>query len=146
MKSPTKEFSSSHGGERRSTSETFGDVAPWSEPAWYNALDSPYYNDSHKRIRAYVRSYMDQYIMPDHLEWEAKGEAPRKAAKAYARSGLPFLDVPNDYRPKELREVAGIPVDQLDVFHMMIVSDECARVEGGVLTSLAGASVIGVPP
>src|SRR4051812_28973706 len=59
---------------------------------------------------------------------------------------IPFSDVPSKYRPKDVPDPAGIPIDQLDIFHLMIMTDETSRVEGGVMNSLAGASVIGIPP
>ena len=50
------------------------------------------------------------------------------------------------YRPSDIPDPAGVPPDQLDVFHFLISSDQLARVDGGVMTSLSGASIIGVPP
>ncbi|GME60606.1 acyl-dehydrogenase [Neofusicoccum parvum] len=121
-------------------------LAPWSEPAWHHALQSPYYTDSHRRLRDYIRAYYDERILPYALEWEAAGGAPRDAAREYIATGLPFSDVPAEYRPPHIAGPAGIPVDELDVFHLLVATDEGARVEGGVGVSLAGASVIGVPP
>jgi alkylation response protein AidB-like acyl-CoA dehydrogenase len=121
------------------------DLAPWSEPAW-NYISSPYYNESHKRLRDFIRRYINENILPHSLEWEEKGEAPREEARKWARTGLPFNDVPLKYRPKDWPDPAGIPVDKLDVFHMLIMTDETSRVEGGVMGSLGGASVIGAPP
>jgi len=124
----------------------FGNLAPWSEPAWYNALESPYYNETHKRLRKYVRSYIDQDVLPYSLGWEEKGEAPREAALKWARTGIPFADVPARYRPSNIPDPAGIAVDEMDIFHLLVMTDETSRVEGGVMSSLAGASVIGAPP
>lgn len=123
-----------------------GTLAPWSEPAWYNALESPYYDESHKRLRRYVRSYIDKNVLPFSLEWEEKGEAPREEALKWARTGIAFADVPGRYRPSDIPAPAGIPVDEMDVFHLLVMTDETSRVEGGVMASLAGASVIGAPP
>ena len=125
---------------------TFGDLAPWSEPAWFNSLRSPYYSESHRRLRDHVRQYIDTHILPDSLEWEEAGEAPREEARRWAKSGIPFADIPAPYRPKDVPGPAGIPVDQLDVFHLLVLTDETSRVEGGVMASLAGAAVIGAPP
>lgn len=125
---------------------TFGDLAPWAEPAWYNSLVSPYYNASHRQLRAAIRSHIDTHVLPSSLAWEAAGSAPRAAALRWARSGFAFADVPAAYRPAGFEAVAGIPVGELDVFHLLVMTDEGARVEGGVMISLAGASVIGCPP
>jgi len=128
------------------SSKPFGSLAPWSEPAWSQGIPSPYYNDSHRKLRDSLRAYINENILPYSLDWEAKGEAPRDEALKWARSGFCFADVPHPYRSKDASDPAGIPVDELDVFHTLISTDETSRVEGGVMTSLGGASVIGIPP
>jgi alkylation response protein AidB-like acyl-CoA dehydrogenase len=128
------------------TSSTFGDLAPWAEPAWSNDLRSPYYNESHKVIRDYCRKYVNEKILPYNLEWEEKGEAPLEARLAWAKSGMAFGDVPQQYWPKGLSHPSGKSLEELDVFHLMIMTDETSRIEGGVTSSLGGGSVIGVPP
>ncbi|KAF2091086.1 acyl-CoA dehydrogenase NM domain-like protein [Saccharata proteae CBS 121410] len=121
-------------------------LAPWAEPAWHNTLSSPYYNDSHRRLRDYVRGYIDVNILPYALDWEERGEAPREEAQKWALTGIPFGDVPSTYRPAHIPNPAGISHDELDVFHLLVMTDETARVPGAVMTSLGGASVIGAPP
>lgn len=119
---------------------------PWAEPAWYKTLDSPYYNKTHRDLRDKIRQYVDKNILPHALEWEEKGDAPREEALKYAQSGIPFDDVPEKYRPAHIPRLAEIPQDQTDVFHLLVSADEMARVEGGVLFALGGASSIGAPP
>lgn len=130
----------------RKSSSSFGDLAPWAEPAWSHGIASPYYNASHVKLRNALRSYVDTHILPDALDWEAKGEAPREERLRWAKSGFPFADVPAKYRPKDIPGPAGIPVDELNVFHLLVSTDETSRVEGGVTSCLGGASVIGAPP
>lgn len=103
--------------------ETFGNLSPWGEPSWYFSLASPYYNDSHKRLRNALRAYVDEKIKPYMLEWEERGEAPEDARMEYARSGYAFADVPEPYRANVVGP-AGIPVAELDIFHLMIMTDE----------------------
>lgn len=119
---------------------------PWSEPSWYTTLRSPYYNDSHRRLRDNVRKYIDENILPHAMEWEEKGEAPVEAAKKFLKSGIGLDDIPEKYRPADVPNLAGIPANKLDGFHMLIIADETARIEGGVAVALAGASSIGAPP
>ncbi|KAF2246219.1 acyl-CoA dehydrogenase NM domain-like protein [Trematosphaeria pertusa] len=126
--------------------ETFGNLGPWAEPSWYSSLASPYYNESHKRLRNALRAYVDEDIKPYMLEWEEKGDVPKEARLKWARSGFAFTDVPGPYRPRDVPGPAGIPVAELDVFHLMIQTDENCRIEGGVGGALGGGSVIGVPP
>ncbi|KAI1735872.1 acyl-CoA dehydrogenase [Xylaria scruposa] len=120
---------------------------PWAEPAWLGSLESPYYNDSHRRLQAYTRHYFDEHVIPHMLEWEEKGDCPETSKTSYLKSGLALLDVPKKYRPAGFDTVAGIPIDELDIFHRIILSDETSRVEGGVTIALSrGANAIGLPP
>jgi alkylation response protein AidB-like acyl-CoA dehydrogenase len=120
-------------------------LAPWAEPA-FNYLHSPYYNESHIRYRDVLRQYIEKNILPFSLEWEAAGGAPRKEALNWARSGFAFGDVPVQYRPNDIPHPAKLSPDKVDAFHFLVGSDQLARVDGGVMVSLSGASVIGVPP
>ncbi|QDS68567.1 hypothetical protein FKW77_000403 [Venturia effusa] len=120
-------------------------LAPWSEPAWHH-IQSPYYNESHRRLRDALRAYLDERIIPNALDWEEQGGAPRDEALRYAKTGFAHSDVPKQYRPSSMPNPAGIPIDKLDPFHLLIMTDEGSRVPGAVGTSLSGASVIGIPP
>lgn len=121
-------------------------LAPWSEPPWSHGIASPYYNDSHVELRDALRAYINTNVLPYSLEWASKLEAPREEALKWAKSGFAFTDVPPEYRPKDIPDPAGIPLRQLDVFHLLVSTDEGSRVEGGVMSSLSGANVIGLPP
>lgn len=125
---------------------SFGNLAPWAEPAWSHGIPSPYYNDSHKKLRAAIREYVDQNILPYALDWEEQGGAPESERRRWAKSGFAFSDVPMQYRPNDVSFPADISIDQLDVFHLLLQTDETSRVEGGVTSSLGGGSVIGIPP
>ena len=121
-------------------------TAPWSEPAWSHGIASPYYNESHRKLRNTLRAYINEHILPYQHDWTAKGEAPGEEALRWAESGFAFADVPPEYRPKGIPGPAGIPVNKLDVFHVLVSTDESSRIEGGVGSSLGGGSVIGIPP
>lgn len=77
--------------------EPFGNLAPFAEPAWCNDLASPYYNESHRRVRDYVRQYLSEHVVPYAEEWEENGHVPDEARKHYARSGLAFQGIPREY-------------------------------------------------
>ncbi|EMD92456.1 hypothetical protein COCC4DRAFT_189651 [Bipolaris maydis ATCC 48331] len=126
--------------------ETYGNLGPWAEPSWYTSLSSPYYTSSHRKLRAALRTYIDTHVKPYMLSWEEAGEAPAAERLKWAQTGFAFADVPEPYRPANVPGPAGIPVKELDAFHLLIMNDEASRIEGGVATALAGASVIGVPP
>ncbi|PGH10483.1 hypothetical protein AJ80_07526 [Polytolypa hystricis UAMH7299] len=129
----------------KSSIEPFGNGAPWSEPAWYNALESPYYNDSHRRLRKFVRDYVEENILPFEEEWEEAGGVPPEETVKYARAGFTFQDMPREYRG-DLPLPAGIPDEEWDIFHFMVMSDELCRVNVGVSSGLSGGSIIGAPP
>lgn len=124
---------------------TVNDGPPWSEPSWLT-LPSPYYGESHRKLRNTLRAYYDGNIKPYMLEWEEQGDVPEQLRLEHARTGQPFTDVPEPYRPADVPGPAGIPVKDLDVFHLLVMTDESSRVEGGVGVAMAGGSVIGVPP
>lgn len=118
------------------------DNIPWSEPAWYRTIASPYYNKSHRELRDKLRAYVDTHILPNSLDWEEQGDVPREEALRFCQSGIPFDDVPDRYRPKHIPRLAGAT----DAFHLLVGADEMSRIEGGVGIALAGASSIGAPP
>ena len=54
----------------------FGSTSPFAEPPWYSRDNSPYYNESHKRLRAWVREYVENELKPHVEEWEKMGSVP----------------------------------------------------------------------
>ena len=49
---------------------------PFADPLWYTRRDSPYYNESHNRLRDAVRKYVDEHISPFCEEWEKNEMIP----------------------------------------------------------------------
>jgi hypothetical protein len=64
---PTKEY------------PAFGCPTPYAEPLWYSRNVSPHYTDSHRKLRAAIRTYIDEEILPYAFEWESAGQVPDKA-------------------------------------------------------------------
>jgi hypothetical protein len=102
--------------------QPFGNRAPWAEPAWYTALESPYYNESHRTLRKYVRDYVDENIIPNAEKWEEEGGCAKEVGKLccarqdladsrtsikdiirFAQAGLALQDQSKGYR-------GGIPL------------------------------------
>lgn len=131
--------SSSH---KKAAYPAFGSPFPYAEPLWYSRNVSPHYNDSHRKLRAAVRKYVDEEILPNAFEWESAGEIPESvrvtpiqwafwhlanAMQAWQRhvemgyvgmvTGLPNIKTPGD-----------IPMDQWDSWHSLIMNDELSRV------------------
>jgi len=141
--------------------EEFGSTVPFAEPAWYNTLKSPYYKESHRRLRRFVRDYVDTYLAPHAEEWEGAGKVPDEAFRRHAELGFvaasifPMAAEYLEPRPATTTSAAfeaqslpaGILPSEWDLFHDMIVVDELSRVGYiGVLWSLTGGNAIGVPP
>ncbi|KAJ5239859.1 hypothetical protein N7468_004478 [Penicillium chermesinum] len=131
--------------KNRGVVEPFGNSTPFAEPAWYNALASPYYNDSHRALRRYVRKYVEENIEPYAEKWEEEGLVPEEARRKFIKAGLIFQDLPLEYR-NGVPLPCNIPFEQWDIFHFIVLSYEMARTHGGVSGGLGGSSVIGAPP
>ena len=57
------------GDSGEDASEVFGDGRPFGEPGWYQRWHSPYYKDSHRRLRAEVREWVSNEVEPNCYEW-----------------------------------------------------------------------------
>ena len=47
----------------------FGDGRPFGDPTWYQRWHTPYYKESHERLRAEVREWVSTEIEPNCFEW-----------------------------------------------------------------------------
>lgn len=65
-----------------SAQEPFGCPTPYAEPLWYSRNVSPHYTNSHRKLRAAVRKYVDEEILPYAFDWEAAGKVPDSARVA----------------------------------------------------------------
>ncbi|OGE54957.1 hypothetical protein PENARI_c005G07621 [Penicillium arizonense] len=131
--------------QRRGIIEPFGSYTPFAEPAWYNALASPYYNDSHRALRNYVRDYIEKNVEPYAEQWEEDGNVPKEDSVKFIRAGLAFQDLPPEYR-NGVPLPCSIPYHEWDIFHFIVLKAEMAKIYGGVPTGLSGSSAIGAPP
>lgn len=59
--------------------ESFGCPIPYAEPLWYSRNVSPHYTASHRKLRAVVRKYVDEEILPYAFDWESAGKVPDSA-------------------------------------------------------------------
>ena len=68
-------------------SNLFGEGIPFGDPSWYQvinkdskkAFNSPYYNESHRKLRRFMRSFVDKELMPFCHEWDESGDYVPKA-------------------------------------------------------------------
>ncbi|KAL3439262.1 acyl-CoA dehydrogenase/oxidase [Aspergillus tetrazonus] len=117
----------------------YGNLAPFAEPAWYNSLRSPYYNESHRKLRKYVRDYLEEYVIPHVHEWEEAGGVPREEQIRYSRAALL-----SKICPPNIDEAS---VYHWDIFHFLVMHHELSKIgSAGVLAALGGGIAIGAPP
>jgi Acyl-CoA dehydrogenase, N-terminal domain len=57
----------------------FGSAAPYAEPLWYSRNVTVHHKDSHRKLRATVRNYVDEDLRPYAFEWESAGRVPPEA-------------------------------------------------------------------
>ncbi|KNE70046.1 hypothetical protein AMAG_15035 [Allomyces macrogynus ATCC 38327] len=126
----------------------FGDLIPYTDPSWYQEFRSPYYKDSHRRLRAYMRAFVDKELMPYCHEWDEAKQIPREVYLKAGRAGI-LQAVCGKLAPEYNNVPMPGDVDpaEWDVFHEFIVADELSRTgSGGVVWGLTGGLGIGLPP
>ncbi|KAF9959311.1 hypothetical protein BGZ72_009888 [Mortierella alpina] len=136
----------------------FGDMVPFGDPSWYQQWGSPYYNDSHRRLRRVIRAFVDKEIMPFVHEWDEAKQVPMFLFTKCAEMGILPAIAGNGKLPVEYFDVeqttlfkgganAIVNPNEFDAFHGFIIGDELARCgSGGVLWGLCGGLGIGLPP
>ncbi|TPX72235.1 hypothetical protein SpCBS45565_g00582 [Spizellomyces sp. 'palustris'] len=127
----------------------FGEQVPFGDPAWYQNWASPYYNESHRRLRAVMREFVDREIMPFCHEWDEAQNVPQSLFKRFAEVGILGAIIgcpwPTEYCPYP--PPANISPEEWDPFHELVVTDELARVGSiGVLWAVVSGVRIGLPP
>lgn len=109
---------------------------------------SPYYKDSHRRLRAYIREFVQREVTPFAGDWDEAYSIPkelyRKAAKAQwltSMAGKPWCEL-SPYPPP-----VGIKPQEWDAFHSTIIQEELAKAgSAGVVWGFIGGLAIGLPP
>ncbi|SCV74312.1 BQ2448_6744 [Microbotryum intermedium] len=132
----------------------FGDLVPFGDPMWYQDWSSPYFTDSHRKVRSAMRNYTDKYLTPNAFDWDENKEIPLSAFKHVARSGiLAAIASGRDGWPTEYAGNLPIPggldlsKEKWDAFHNYVTVDELCRCgSGGILYGLIGGFGIGLPP
>ncbi|KAH0370519.1 acyl-CoA dehydrogenase NM domain-like protein, partial [Aureobasidium melanogenum] len=128
--------------------DQFGDMIPGGDPNWYQSYHSPYFNQSHADLRAEVREWMENDIMPNITEWDEAKKVPDSVYKAMGErgylAGLMGVHYPKHVTDKRVKSVAP---EKWDLFHEMLLTDEISRAgSGGFVWNLIGGFGIGAPP
>mmetsp|Transcript_8052 Transcript_8052/g.17478 ORF Transcript_8052/g.17478 Transcript_8052/m.17478 type:complete len:522 (+) Transcript_8052:47-1612(+) len=126
--------------------------APFAEISAFAGRESPYYTDSHRRLRQSVQDFMDAELAPIALERDLKGEYPDRELQAkLGSSGLlvsrmgpgPWLNdavklgisIPGDVKPEEF-----------DYFHELLAHQEIGRIGlPGFIDALGAGWLISAP-
>ncbi|KAH8808108.1 long-chain specific acyl-CoA dehydrogenase [Xylogone sp. PMI_703] len=128
--------------------KSFGSNLPWAEPAWYSGRPSPYYNESHVRLRDYVRKWAEENVAGKTEEWENQGKLPDDVYQKCARDGLLVPIAAGNHIPKEWAHypiAAGIKAEEWNGFHDFVLWDELFRGAPSIASVFIGLTV-GAPP
>jgi alkylation response protein AidB-like acyl-CoA dehydrogenase len=109
---------------------------------------SPYYNQSHADLRAEVRAWVDEVIMPNVHEWDEAKQVPAEIYKQMGDRGY-LAGLMGTHYPVEYvnHTVAAVAPEKWDLFHEILVTDEISRAaSGGLVWNLIGGFGIGMPP
>lgn len=102
-------------------------LCSFGDPYWYQSWNSPFYKASHRRLRAFMRKFIDEEITPNCHEWDNQRQIPQKVFKRFAELGLLASLVSNTW-PSDYAEgiavPAGVKAEEWDAFHFMVVLDE----------------------
>lgn len=126
---------------------TFGEMNPFGDPSWYqDGIESPFYKESHRKLRKAVREFTEKEITPYCHEWDEARQVPRQLFVKAAE--LNILAACLGVLPKKWmrnKMIMGcVPLDEFDAFHEFVLSDEMARCgSGGVMWGLFGGFSIG---
>lgn len=113
----------------------------------YSGRPSPYYKESHRRLRDAVRKWGEEHIAPYTDEWVAAGAVPPEIYQKCAEAGLLVPIAGGKSIPPEWEKygiIAGIKPEEWDGFHDFVLWDELVR-SGGVASLFIGLTV-GAPP
>jgi len=128
--------------------DPFGDLVPYADPSWYQSHHSPYFNQTHADLRAEVRQWVDEEIMPNVTEWDEAKKVPETIYKQMAERGY-LAGMLGVKFPEHLSKhrVKSVPPEKWDLFHEMLLTDEISRAgSGGLVWNLIGGFGIGCPP
>lgn len=95
----------------------------------------PYFDETHDALRASVRRFVEQEILPHIDDWEEQNTFPKDLYKKAGDAGFLGLGYPEEF--------GGTPGDQ---FHKLVFSEEIMRSTSGGLVASLGSLDIALPP
>lgn len=135
-------------GENNNNTSFFGDgIVPFADPQWYSfgTCLSPYYDESHCRVRKAMRQWVQKEIEPFVDEWDdpnairVPADLPKKA---YEAGWLPTVIVGASELFPDATWIGGVKAKQWTPFHSLVVLDELSRCgSAGVIWNVTGGLV-----
>ncbi|MBW0504925.1 hypothetical protein O181_044640 [Austropuccinia psidii MF-1] len=131
--------------------EPFGNTStPFAEPSWYTGLPTPYYKDSHVRLRKAAREWTETHLMDQAHAWEENGSIDHSTFQQAAKDGLILPNIGGLSIPKEWTQhgkiIGDISPEEWDGFHAFILQDELARCgSAGAVGGLFSGMAYGAP-
>ncbi|KAI0008097.1 acyl-CoA dehydrogenase NM domain-like protein [Xylariaceae sp. FL0662B] len=128
-----------------------GDLSavPYAEPLWLTpAYRSPYYNDSHRRLREAARVFTDTYIAPEAQAREADGGYISQAlVDRMAAKGILHMRLGPGRHLHGVELLDGaVRGEEYDYFHDLVMAQEGVRVNArGFQDGCMAGMVIGLP-
>ncbi|RPB16214.1 acyl-CoA dehydrogenase NM domain-like protein [Morchella conica CCBAS932] len=129
-----------------------GDLSPvpYSEPQWLvPEFSSPYYKESHRKLRKAARIFVDEHLRPEALRIEESGERPSKEIiKLMWENGMNPMRLGPGKHLKGHTLMGGIVTpEEFDYFHELVLTQELSKTHGRACNDgFLGGMVIGLPP
>ncbi len=121
-------------------------LVPYAEALWLSpAFKSPYYKESHRRLRKALRVFVDQYYIPEAVERERTGELMSQGLiDRMSKAGILHMRMGPGKHLHGVNLLDGaVNGQEFDYFHDLILSQEIARAgtRGFFDGSLAGMAI-----
>jgi|EP00945_MAST-04E_sp_MAST-4E-sp1_P005887 alkylation response protein AidB-like acyl-CoA dehydrogenase len=119
---------------------------PYSEPLFIRK-HSPYYNDSHHKLRRDVRAFIDEHIAPTAADDDEFGEDPSMELNvAMGNAGILAAIVGPEAAQLGFKPIGMESFENFDYFHDMVIAEEFKRLGTyGLSDGLVGGLSIGLP-
>ena len=127
-------------------------TVPYGEAMGYWRKFSPYYTESHERLRAAMRAFFDAEVMPDAVQVDENDkEVPMELNKKMGEAGIiacTFGMCKEALHKFGFRELpGGVKAEEWDLFHSLVACEETKRIGCyGYTDGLLGGQGIGLPP
>lgn len=105
-------------------------TVPLAEPPWLNGAPSPYYDDSHRRLQAAARAFIDEHLSRHAMEWETAEDVPSHVYGQFAKGNFLLGALPAPLPVEILKRIGithmpgDIPVEEWTSLHGMVYADE----------------------